>query len=157
MSESKPRLSSRSFTFYSTLPIVVVNLFNENKRTYACLAKIVALNKVDYVVHDYYHGGKIEVRFSEYDVIPVYLSASQRRFVMRSLRLQGLKPHDYIIPVTVHGTWKHAWWQGYVFSLSEWIIDTGKHIVTRGEEAEKFVDEIIRKLTSASSSPPPTP
>ncbi|MEM2483190.1 MAG: hypothetical protein QW365_08870 [Candidatus Nezhaarchaeales archaeon] len=124
-------------------PVVITNFYNQDKRTYAVLAKIAPLSAVNYEVLSYYVGGKITIISSKYPVVLTYLSSPQRLFVAKSLRLQSLDPRDYMIRVTVHGEWKKAWWQGYIFSIRTWVIDTGKHVKARGEQAYSLIEEIL--------------
>jgi hypothetical protein len=116
--------------------IVVHDLVNSHRQTYALLAEIVPLSQVKYKVVSRYLGGKIEDGFVSQGLEPLYLSAPRRRFVEYSLALQGLHSCDYIEPVTVHDVWKVKKHQGYAFARRTWSVPTGKHIATRAHDLE---------------------
>jgi hypothetical protein len=130
------------------MTIVVHNLSNGYHQTYAYLAEIVPLRAVKYKLVSRYLGGKIEDGYAEQGVEPLYLSAPRRAFVEYSLELQGLRPYDFIEPVTVHDTWKVRKHQGYAFAKRSWSVPTGKHICTRAHSLEDcdVISTLIRDV-----------
>jgi hypothetical protein len=120
--------------------VVVHDLYNSHRQTYACLAEIVPLSQVKYRVVSRHLGGRIEDGYAEQGLEELYLSAPRRRFVEYSLALQGLRPHDFVEPVTVHGEWKVKKHQGYVFAKRTWSVPTGKWICTRAHSDEDAVE-----------------
>jgi hypothetical protein len=128
--------------------VVVHDLYNSHRQTYAALAEIVPLSQVRYRVVSRYYGGKIEDGFVGQGLEPLYLSAPRRAFVEYSLELQGLRPCDFIEPVTVHSEWKVKKHQGYVFAKRTWEVATGKWICTRAHDLEDcdVISTLIRDV-----------
>jgi hypothetical protein len=120
--------------------IVVHDLYNSYRQTYACLAEIVPLSQVKYRLVSRYWGGKVEDGFVEQGLEELYLSAPRRRFVEYSLRLQGYYPYDFVEPVTVHDEWKVKKHQGIAFARRRWSVATGKWICTRPHSEEDAVE-----------------
>jgi hypothetical protein len=120
--------------------IVVHDLFNSYRQTYASLAEVVPLSQVKYCVVSRHYGGKIEDGFVSQGLELLYLSAPRRCFVEYSLALQGLRPHDFVEPVTVHGEWKVRKHQGIAFAKRMWEVATGKWICTRAHSDEDAVE-----------------
>jgi hypothetical protein len=121
------------------IAVVVHDLFNSHRQTYACLAEIVPLSQVKYRLVSRHLGGRIEDGYRDQGLEELYLSAPRRRFVEYSLRLQDLYPYDYIEPVTVHDTWKVRKHQGYAFAKRTWSVATGKWICTRAHSDEDAI------------------
>ena len=101
---------------------VIIDEFNYDKRYWFTFCIAVPISYVEPKIKTVYFGGEVE--YEKDDVEDVFLSARMRRIASYCLKLLGLNPSDYIIPVTVHGSWKSKLHQGILFVKKYTIIHT---------------------------------